>query len=395
LGIGARPEERPEQRVRREAVVLTSASVAVLAVVWTTTYLILDRPLAAAIPFVYQVVSVAGLIYLARTHDFGTFRVTQGLAILILPFLLQWSLGGFVSSGAVMVWAFVAPAGALVVYRPREAVPWFVAFVVLTIVSGLINPLLVANIAPLPTEVSLLFFVLDLTGVAFVVYLVLQYVVAERDRAQSETDRLLHNILPITIADRLRAGEQRIADDYPSVTVLFADVAGFTPLAHELTADEVVAVLDRAFTLFDGLADEHGLEKIKTIGDAYMAVAGAPVPRDDHVRAAADMALGMLDAVQVCSREVNRALQVRIGLHTGSAMAGVIGQRKFIYDLWGDAVNIASRMETLGVPGSIHVTEQVRAALGDEYLFEDRGVLDVKGLGEMHTYFLTGRKSNA
>jgi adenylate cyclase len=390
--IGVRPTDRPDERLRKAALVGTSTAIAVLAIFWVAAYLVMGQPLAAAIPFAYQVISLGSLVYLARTKDFERYKLLQVLAILVLPFLLQWSVGGFINSGAVMIWAFSAPVAALFLYPARRAVWFFAAFAVLTVISGVIDPIIAAGATPLPSPMPLVFFVLDIGFVGGVTYAGLQFFVAERERAQAETDRLLHNILPVSIADRLRGGEQRIADDFPAVTIVFADVAGFTQLAHEVSADDVIRILDRVFTLFDELADRYGLEKIKTIGDAYMAAAGAPIPRTDHVRAAADMALGMIDATAACSIEVGRQLSVRIGIHTGRAMAGVIGRRKFIYDIWGDAVNVASRMETTGVPGRIQVTEAVEEVLRDAYVFEERGTIDVKGIGNMRTFFLVGRK---
>jgi adenylate cyclase len=390
LRIGAHPLDRPDDRLRKEALLLASVAISTLAIVWVLTLLALGRPLSAAIPFAYQVASLVGLVYLARTGDFNLFRLSQLGSMLVLPFLLQWSLGGFVNSSVVMIWAFSAPVAALVLYGPRQAVVWFAAYLALIMVSGLIDPLISATAVPIPAELRLLFFVLNIAALSFVSYAVLQYFVAARERAQNEAERLLHNILPVSIADRLRGGEQRIADDFQAVTVLFADVAGFTPMAREAGAREVITLLDTLFSAFDELADRHGLEKIKTIGDAYMAVAGAPDHRPDHVRAAADMALAMLDASAECSLSVGRTLSLRIGIHTGPAMAGVIGRRKFIYDIWGDAVNVASRMESYGVAGRIHVTEAVKAALEGEYIFEDRGVSEIKGLGEMRTFFLVG-----
>lgn len=392
LRIGTQPLDRPDDRLRKEALLLTSVAITVLATVWVVMLLALERPLSAAIPFAYQVVSVVGLAYLARRRDFNLYRFSQLGSMLVLPFILQWSLGGFVNSSAVMIWAFSAPVAALVLYGTRQAAAWFGGYLALTVVSGLIDPTISAGAVPLPENLRLLFFVLNIAALSFVAYAVLQYFVAARERAQQETDRLLHNILPLQIADRLRAGEQRIADDHAAVTVLFADVVGFTPMAREAGAREVIDLLDQLFTRFDSVADRYGLEKIKTIGDAYMAVAGAPDARADHVRAAADMALAMLDETAQCSLTLRRSLAIRIGIHTGPAMAGVIGRRKFAYDLWGDAVNVASRMESHGVAGRIHVTGAVEEALRGEYLFEGRGSVDVKGLGEMRTFFLVGKR---
>ena len=390
MALGVRPADRPDERLRKQALVLTAVTITVLATLWTATYLLLGRPLAAALPFSYQVISVVGLAYFARTADYGTFRLSQTVAMLVLPVLLQWSLGGFVNSSAMMIWAFTSPLAALVLYGARQAVLVFGAYVALTVLSGVIDGPLAAGAAPIAAELRLLFFVLNIVGVSFVVYAVLRYFVAARERAQQETDNLLHNILPLEIADRLKAGEQRIADDHAAVSVLFADVAGFTAFARRADAAAVITLLDRVFTAFDALADRYGLEKIKTIGDAYMAVAGAPRPRPDHARAAADMALAMVDETARIAAELGHPLDVRVGIHSGSAMAGVIGRRKFAYDLWGDAVNVASRMESHGVPGRVHVSEAVEAALRGEYRFEERGVIEVKGLGQMRTFFLLG-----
>ncbi len=376
--------------MRKETLVLTAMAITLLATLWVVIYLALGRPVSGAVPFSYQVISVISLVYFARTGNVVALQAIQLGAMLVLPFVLQWTLGGFANSSVVMVWAFTAPLTALVLQPPRRAALVFGAYLGLIVFSGLIDPYLVANSTPMPTPVQLAFFVLNLGAVSLVAYAVLQYFVAGRERAQRETDDLLHNVLPDTIADRLKAGEQRIADDHASVAVVFADVVGFTSLARAVGAGEVLAILDLLFTTFDGLADRYGLEKIKTIGDAYMAVAGAPRPRQDCVRAAAQMALAMVPATAQVAAEVGRPLELRVGVHAGPAIAGVIGRRKFAYDLWGDAVNVASRMELHGLPGRVQVSEAVATALDGGYRFEERGTIDIKGLGEMRTYFLLG-----
>jgi len=206
----------------------------------------------------------------------------------------------------------------------------------------------------------------------------------ERDRA----DSLLSNVLPATIADRLKVEPARIAEHFDEVTVLFGDIAGFTRLSAEMSPQDLVATLDELFTAFDELAQRHGLEKIKTIGDAYMAVGGVPTPRADHAQAVARMALEMRDLVAERRFLGTHQLRMRIGIHTGPAVAGVIGRKKFIYDLWGDTVNTASRMESHGAPGEIQVTEATRAALGDGWGLEERGVSEIKGKGPMRTWWL-------
>ena len=208
------------------------------------------------------------------------------------------------------------------------------------------------------------------------------------ERARSE--RLLLNILPAPIAERLKASEDSIAEHSDGVTVLFADIVDFTPLSAHKTPRALVELLNRIFSEFDTLADAHGLEKIKTIGDAYMAVAGLPEPWPDHAPRAARMALAMRDAVARVSAETGEELALRIGLHSGPVVAGVIGRRKFAYDMWGDTVNTASRMESHSLPGAIHCTEATAMLLKGAFQLQPRGAMEIKGKGEMHTFLLIG-----
>jgi class 3 adenylate cyclase len=211
----------------------------------------------------------------------------------------------------------------------------------------------------------------------------------EVERGKSE--KLLLNILPAAIAERLKNNERTIAEAFPAVTVLFADLCGFTQFSQHVSAHELVALLDEIFSLFDSLATAHGVEKIKTIGDAYMAVAGLPVPRGDHAEAVAEMALGMQASFRSLMDDRGLDVQARIGIHSGPVVAGVIGRHKFIYDLWGDTVNIASRMESHGEPSMVHVSQSTRSLLEGRYRFTDRGESPIKGKGMMRTYFLHGR----
>jgi class 3 adenylate cyclase len=218
----------------------------------------------------------------------------------------------------------------------------------------------------------------------------------EREKAlaaeKKKSESLLLNILPKPIAERLKQGADIIADDFPDITILFADLADFTHFSSQISSIELVNILNDVFSLFDHLAEKYNIEKIKTIGDAYMAVAGLPIPRLDHAEAIAELALDMQQAVEVLSRERNLPLSLRIGLNTGPVTAGVIGRKKFAYDIWGNAVNTASRMEAQGVAGKIQVTEVTYERLRDRYTFTERGWVEIKGRGQMKTYFLTGRR---
>ena len=213
-------------------------------------------------------------------------------------------------------------------------------------------------------------------------------------QAQLDSERLLRNVLPEPIVKRLKAGEQVIADGIPEATVVFVDIVDFVRLSASMPPSSVIIVLNRIFSAFDALCEQYGVEKIKTIGDAYMLATGVPKPIPEHVVIAAKIALDMQELGKRLGTREERSLNFRIGIHTGPVVAGVIGTRKFSYDLWGDTVNIASRMETHGMPSRIHVSREVREKLKEDFDFEARGMIDIKGIGEMETYFLNGPKAS-
>jgi len=402
--IGALPSDPEELRVRKAILVLSSTLMTSLACIWVGTYAALGLWASATIPFAYQVASVISILTFARTRRYRLFRRSQLWMSLLLPFALQWSLGGFETSSAVSLWAVTSPLGALMFAGARQSVPWFAAFAGLVAVSAAIDPTLADGAPDVPHGVVVAFFAFNILGVATTAYALLQYFVRARERAladlarehraleqeQAKSDGLLLNVLPEPVAARLKEDGGIIADACEGVTVLFADLVGFTSLAERLSPPDVVALLDRVFARWDALAASHGVEKIKTIGDAYMAAGGLPVPRADHAEAIAELALAMRPEVARCAAETGLALQVRIGIDTGPVVAGVIGRAKFIYDLWGDTVNTANRMESHALPGTIQVTRRAHDHLQERYELRPRGTIEVKGKGPMATYLLLG-----
>jgi class 3 adenylate cyclase len=393
--VGSLPTDTPEQHLRRSALVLSALLITVLSCVWVATYAALGLWVSALIPFAYQVASALGLALFARTRRYGVFSVSQVGLMLVLPFLLQWSLGGFVAASAVCIWAFVAPLGGLVFHGPRAAVLWFAGFAGLIVVSAAIDGLL--QPAEIPTWLVVSFFALNILGPGVTTFAILEYFVHARDRAhrllaaeQERSERLLLSIFPRAIAERLKVSPGIIAERSDEVSVLFADLVGFTPAAETRPAEEVVVLLDEIFSTFDELAERHGLEKIKTIGDGYLAAAGIPTPRPDHAEAAARLALDLRRGLEELPAAAGLAL--RIGIDSGPVVAGVIGRSKLGYDLWGDTVNTASRMEASAEPGSIQVTERAYRRLRDGFVLERRDGVSVKGKGEMTTYVLLGER---
>jgi adenylate cyclase len=405
IRIGALPDDSDEDQLRKSTLVGGSLFIMLIAPVWIGTYAAHAEWLAAAIPLSYEVLTVVSLIYFARTKRFRTFYLNAFTLMLILPMLLQWSLGGFVASSGVVLWSFVTPVAALLIVGPRRSIPWFTAFIGVVVISTLIDPLLARSPADLPASFRYAFFAVNFIAVTTTSFVIMRYFVQGREAArraldmkhlelvaeQERSERLLLNILPEPIANRLKSGESPIADRVPDVTVLFADIVEFTSVASRMSPADLVSMLNYLFSSMDRAVNELGLEKIKTIGDSYMLVGGLTRHRRDHLEAVAELALAMSGLAANCSRQFGESLTLRIGIDVGPVVAGVIGQQRFGYDLWGDTVNTASRMASYGVPGHIQVTDHVVQRLSPQYEFETRGPIQIKGKGAMQVYLLKGK----
>jgi len=288
----------------------------------------------------------------------------------------------------------LAPLGALVFLEVRRAIGWFVGFLAAFVLLGIVGEVFFTNV-DVPTWFTTTMLALNVIGTGAVAFTVLASFATQRNAAlaalraeQERSEALINNVLPSSIAERLRAATGSIADHVESASILFADVVDLTPLAQRLSPAEVVGTLDRLFSHFDTLVERHGLEKIKTIGDCYMAAAGVPVPCADHASRAASLALDMQAAVATSAIAGRDALELRIGINSGPVTAGVIGTKRFLYDLWGDAVNTASRMESNGTPGEIQITRATFELLKDGFVCRRRGTILVKGKGQMETWYL-------
>ena len=389
--IGADPEDDQEVRQRKALLVLLAVLILPVSVVWGSVYLAFGSPVGI-VPFIYFAISIGSLVLFSRTRNFRLLLVIQLLDILLTTAAGQMLVGGFLPSGGVGLWGILAPLGALVFLEVRQAVRWFIAFVLVFLLLGIAGEVLFSD-ADLPMWFTSTMLALNIIGTGAVAFTLLASFANQRNAALAESELLLMNILPRSIAMRLKAATLTIADHFDSASILFADVVDFTPLAQRLPPAEVVGILDQLFSHFDALVERHGLEKIKTIGDCYMAAAGVPNPRPDHARTAALLALDMRDAVAT-SVSGHSGLELRIGINSGPVVAGVIGTKRFLYDLWGDAVNTASRMESQSTPGEIQITRETYHLLKDEFVCRRRGTILVKGKGQMETWYLEGPRSD-
>jgi adenylate cyclase len=397
IGSDARDDE--ELRQKKALLVVLAVLILPVSVVWGSLYLGFGSPVGV-VPYVYFAVSLASLVVFALTRRFERLLVTQLLDILLTTTAGQMLVGGFLASGGVGLWGILAPLGALVFLEVRQAVRWFGAFLVVFLLTGLVGEVWFSD-ADLPAWFTTTMLALNVVGAASVAFMLMASFAHQRNAAltalraeQEKSEALLLNVLPRPIAERLKAATQTIADHFAAASIVFADVVDFTPLAQRLAPAEMVGILDQLFSRFDALVERHGLEKIKTIGDCYMAAAGVPNPRPYHARSAALLALEMRDALATSAVAGQPGIELRIGINSGPVVAGVIGTKRFLYDLWGDAVNTASRMESHGTPGEIQITRATYELLKDEFVCRRRGTIFVKGKGQMETWYLVGPRSD-
>ncbi len=345
------------------------------------------HPLSWFVLATMPAVNALNLAVLYRTRRFERYVNVLILSSMLLPVVVEIGLGGLGGSSAGFLFAFLGPVYAVLALGPKKATRWFVFFIVLLVGLVLIDPIVSSRIAPQPYEMRLVFYVVNLAIPLGLAFAMLRYTDVRRREEKARADELFNNAIPKPIAVRLRRGERRIAEAYPGTTVLFADLVDFTQWTRRTDPEVVVSYLDNLFTRFDELAAANNVEKIKTIGDAYMAVAGAPEPLATHPHAALALAIRMLESASTIAPADGEPFELRLGLASGPTVGGVIGRQRILFDIWGDTVNTASRMQSFGVPGRIQVAASTRALLADECLFEDHGPLEIKGLG-LETGFL-------
>jgi adenylate cyclase len=397
--IGADPQDDEDTRAGKALLVLISVLILPVALLWAALYLAFGSPVGW-VPLAYFAVLLAAIAVFSRTRDFGQLLLVGQVAILLAPTLSMVPLGGFLDSGGVGLWGILAPIAALVFSDVRSAARWYVVYLIVFLSSGIAGELLGGVSPAVPRWFTSTMLAANVTVGGTIVFTLLAVFARQRRDAvaalrveQAKAESLLLNILPRSIAERLKVETRTIADQFSSASILFADVVDFTPLSERLPPTEVVALLDHLFSHFDVLAERYELEKIKTIGDCYMVAAGVPSPRPDHAQVLALMALDMQAAM--LSDEIGHlGLELRVGINSGPVVAGVIGRKRFLYDLWGDAVNTASRMESHGTSGRIQITRATKELLADEFVCEPRGTIPIKGKGEIEAWYLVDRRAN-
>lgn len=391
------PSDSKDAALKKMLLVYSAATMAVVVIPWSVLYLVFDNPQAALPPLAYSALSVIGLVHFAYTKRYEVFRISQLTLCLILPFMVSFSLGGFHPSSAVIVWSFTSPMGAFLFSTRRQASYFFAATIALIIVTAAMEPFqpILADIKPLPHYVVTTFYVLNLGTVLSLVFYFFSYAAKQRDELfnkieveQGKSEGLLRNILPEDVIQELVATGRVRPARHEEATVLFTDFAGFTQATSTMPADRMVAELNEIFAAFDEIAYAEGIEKIKTIGDSYMAAAGLSDNQPDHALRCTRAALRMLEFMEERNRTATFKWKIRVGIHSGPVVSGVVGKRKYAYDIWGDAVNIASRMESSGEPQRVNVSAYTYDQIRSMYDCTYRGKISAKGKGKIDMYFV-------
>lgn len=395
---GSRPDDSEDERLRKALIMGGSLLILPVAVVWGLFYAAFGEWPAAFVTLGYATVDLIAIAVLARTGNRGPLNFVHQYATLLLPFVLTLLLGGLAQSSALIIGTLMAPLGALLYHGDRTATRLFIGYVALVALAGALNPAVLRD-NNLPDGLIVAFFVLNVIIVSSLAFFQLRAFMRQRAELiellrieQEKSDSLLNNILPRSIAEVLKEETHIIADKYEAVSILFADVVGFTPLLTTIEAAEMVTMLNEIYTCFDDVIEAHGLEKIRTMGDGYMVASGVPTPRADHAQALAGAALEMMTFLDRWESPYSDQIRFRMGINSGPVLAGVIGRKKFSYDVWGDPVNVASRMESTADPGMIQVSRDTCELLKDAFVLEPRGTINVKGKGDMETWYLIGRR---
>jgi len=396
--IGFDPNDSDEVRLQKTLLALGSFTFIAAGALWSMFYFLLGEYAAGSIPLGYAIVSSLSVIVFNLTRRYKFLLFTQLLLILFLPFLLMIALGGFIRSSAVILWSLLSPLGALLFGEPRQALRWLAAYLSLAVISGYFefHPMVLSALSP---TVVTTFFVLNIGTVSAIAIFLLVYFVNQKNllfellrQEQVKSESLLLNILPKDIAVRLKQGEETIADNYESVSIMVVDLVDFTPLSATCEPKAMVEFLSGMFSHFDQLVEKYGVEKIETVGDSYMVGAGLPIPRPDHAKVITHLALEIQAYFKRGVFLEGHQLNCRIGINSGPITAGVIERKKISYNVWGDTVNTASRMQSHGLPGQIQISQMTYELIKDDFICEPRGAISVKGKGEMKVWLVGAEK---
>ncbi len=390
--LGAKPDDSPDTRAIKSLLPVNILAISILFLfVIGPIYIYFHEPFTGILYVSYGIFALINLwIYAAIYKDHRILAKYLGISGLLVVLIGTIALGGIVNSGGVILWGLLVSMMSLIGLKMRLSIIIFSTYMGGIVLIALLQPYMRSS-NNLPPDIIRVMLATTFVIVSTLVFRGFAYFIDQRNKEEEKVERLLLNILPKEIATILKNKPHFIADQITMASILFADVVNFTPMSAKMTATELVELLNEVFSNFDLLVEKYGLEKIKTIGDCYMVASGVPQPRDDHAKILANMALELRDYTSSQTFQ-GKQLSFRIGINSGPVVAGIIGQKKFSYDLWGDTVNTASRMESHSTGNVIQITEDTYDLIKDDFICEPRGVITVKGKGEMKVWYLLSKK---
>lgn len=393
----------PQERRRRRMTIELSLWIVIAGIMYNLVYVYLGYPAAITVSVVSIVATILNILVFYFSKNYKIFKITQLIILVFFGFLDHVILGGFVDGSGVGLCAILAAMGALIFTDVRTARFFFFLFIIGVIGAGLWEFTIIEQPFHLPRKLSLTFFILNYVFIGAIIYFIVESAFiksnafqAQLEQEKAKTESLLLNILPGEIAIELKNSGWTKARGYASATVVFSDIIGFSSTARYLTPGKLVEELGLYFGAFDDIMEKYGLEKIKTIGDAYMFVGGIPAESNTHAHDAVRAALEMQNEVERIrnSGQVSFPFTLRVGIHSGPIVAGVVGRKKFVYDVWGETVNIAARMEQKGEAGQVNISQSTFYLVQNDFTCEPRGKISAKNMGDIEMYFVKQKKPN-
>jgi class 3 adenylate cyclase len=407
--IGIAPGDSPELRIKKFTLLIITVCCFIAAPIWSYSYYLMGLTTSALIPVAYMLIIGPAIVFFAVNKNEKILLNIQLATIFLCPSVMQWLAGGYLKGGVIILWAFLAPITALIFHDVRKARFWMLMVMIDILITGVLNNYFEQYGNYTNRSQKVLQITMNLAGAIMVIYFAMQYFVLTINKnnkllleEKEKSDKLLLNILPAQIAEELKVSGKTKPTLYASATIIFSDFKDFTQFSELYTPEELVGELEHCFNSFDEIISRHGLEKIKTIGDAYMCVAGIPKNDDDAVSNATHAVLAAMEIAdfvktikQQKHNEGKAYWDIRIGAHTGDVVAGIVGKKKFVFDIWGDAVNTANRLETCGEEGKINISGATYDLVKEYFSCSYRGKLAVKNKGELDMYFVDSINSEA
>lgn len=374
---------------RKLLILFISSLCCMCGLLWSAIYcFVFGFGIITFLPLVFVVVvgSIIVIAHYAKRYEILVY--TQLICITAVPTFIQWSIGSMDQSGMVIAWAFLAPLGAVIFLSNRQAVVWMLIFLGIVVISAVFEPAFLGARYQVSNSIRTLFYIMNIGVASTVVFAASAWFMNIIQKEKNRSNNLLLDILPEEVANELKEKGYSEARQFEEVTVLFTDFKGFTNHAEQLNASDLVKEINECFSAFDNILLKHGIEKIKTVGDAYLAASGLPLPDANHATSMISAAIEIRDYMLNRRRQYPSAFEVRIGIHTGNVVAGIVGVKKFAYDIWGDTVNIAARMEQNSEAGKINVSNSTYLLIKDQFSCTYRGEIEAKNKGRLKMYFV-------